>query len=51
MNKNKTLQNINDQIDKLIIAGKTNTEQFKNLTKLHKAVVKTYELRTTYVRQ
>lgn len=46
MNKNKTLQNINDQIDKLIIAGKTNTEQFKNLIRLHKAIVQTYELRT-----
>lgn len=46
MKKDTTLEKINRKIDELIIAGKTNTEQFKTLTRLHKAIITNYELRT-----
>ena len=35
MTKTKTLQIINQKIDKLIINGKTKTKEYKRLIKLH----------------
>ena len=35
MTKTKTLEILNDRIDRLILAGKTKTAEYKRLTRLH----------------
>ena len=40
MTKQEALATVNNQIDKLIIAGKTKTAQYKRLIRLHKQLAK-----------
>lgn len=40
MTKTQTLKVLNDKIDLLIISGKTSSNEFKRLMKLHKLILK-----------
>jgi hypothetical protein len=40
MSKTKTIQKLNTKIDQLIINGRTRTEEYKRLTKLHYKLIK-----------
>lgn len=40
MKKQKVIHKLNEQIDNLILAGKTKSQEFKRLTKLHKIIIK-----------
>ena len=39
MSRQKALDVLNDKIDALILAGKTNSEEYKRLVKLHFQII------------